>query len=95
MVSYRGALALNHPIDLPDHRGCALRHLFRAMPTACPVGALSGAGYDAASCHAFSTPAPATDCMNHGCAVRRACPFSQSYGRLPEQSAYHMRQFHP
>jgi epoxyqueuosine reductase len=40
-------------------------------------------------------PAPClTACPSGGCLVRRACPVSQSYARLPEQSAYHMRQFH-
>ena len=34
------------------------------------------------------------DCMKAGCLVRRACPVTQAYARMPEQSAYHMRQFH-
>ena len=34
------------------------------------------------------------ECLTGGCLVRRACPLSQSYARLPEQSAYHMGQFH-
>ena len=33
------------------------------------------------------------DCMSKGCAVRRACPVSQSYGRMEDQSAFHMRAF--
>jgi epoxyqueuosine reductase len=63
--------------------------------TACPVGALSPTGYDTAACHGYLDTVPGADCMDRGCAVRRACPVSQSYGRLPEQSAFHMRRFHP
>jgi len=96
MVSYRGALALKTRIDLPappDAPPCATC----AAPclTACPVGALSQSGYDTASCHAHLDTAAGADCMERGCAVRRACPVSRSYGRLPEQSAFNMRRFHP
>jgi epoxyqueuosine reductase len=96
MVSYRGALALTQRIALPDPppsppcAECAAPCL-----AACPVGALSQAGYDADRCHAYLDTGAGADCMSRGCAVRRACPVSQSYGRLPGQSAYHMRQFHP
>ena len=33
-------------------------------------------------------------CLTGGCLVRRACPVSQGYARLEEQSAYHMSRFH-
>jgi epoxyqueuosine reductase len=96
MVSYRGALALKEWIDLPDHPmprpapTCAAPCL-----TACPVGALSAHGYDTAACHATSTPDPGTDCMEPRLRRPQGLPLSRSYGRLPEQSAYHMRHFHP
>ncbi len=96
MISYRGALALKHRIELPDTAEappcaeCAAPCL-----TACPVGALSEDGYDADACHSYLDTSPGADCMNRGCAVRRACPVSQSYRRLPDQSAHHMRRFHP
>jgi len=93
MVSYRGALALKPRLDLntPGPRpcdGCAAPCL-----TACPAGALTGAGYDVPACHAF-LDAEGQDCLSGGCLVRRACPLSESYGRVAEHSAYHMRQFH-
>jgi hypothetical protein len=97
MVSFRGALALKERLDLPPPPAAAPCATCADRPclTACPPRALTAAGYDVPACHAFiDTPAGA-GCMGLGCAVRRACPVSRSYGRLPEQSAYHMRRFHP
>lgn len=94
MVSFRGALALKDVVDLPPPEPRPCDTCAKPCLTACPVGALTGAGYDLPACHGFlETPAGA-DCMTRGCAVRRACPLSQSHARMPEQSAYHMRQFH-
>ena len=88
-ISFRGAILLEEeapPATSP--RPCD------ACPapclSACPVGALSGAGYDLASCHAFLDTGP--DCLQ-GCHVRRACPVGAGR-RLPQQSAFHMKAFH-
>lgn len=95
MVSYRGALALPRRLWLPDPppappcTGCG-----RPCLAACPVAALGAAGYDLPACHGYLDTSPGADCMDRGCAVRRACPVSRSYGRLPAQSAYHMGLFH-
>jgi hypothetical protein len=94
MVSFRGALALKEVVAVPPRvvkpcEGCAAPCL-----TACPAGALTGAGYDVPVCHAWLDRPEGAECLSGGCLVRRACPVSQSYARLPEQSAYHMRQFH-
>ncbi len=96
MVSYRGALALKTALDLPDPPPAPPCATCDDQPclSACPVSALVPAGYDVPACHAFLETAPGQDCLKTGCAVRRACPVSQSYGRLPEQSAYHMGRFH-
>jgi epoxyqueuosine reductase len=93
MVSFRGALALKQRLDLPapPPRPCD-SCADRPCLSACPVGALTGAGYDLAACHAFLDTAPG--CMSQGCGVRRACPVSVRHARMPEQSAYHMGQFH-
>jgi len=96
MVSYRGALALQTPVALPTppaQRPCDT--CSAPCLTACPATALRPDGYDTKACHAYLDTGPGADCMTHGCAVRRACPISQSYGRRPEQSAAHMRSFHP
>lgn len=96
MVSYRGAVALPERIDLPappPQSPCA-DCADRPCLGACPAAALTPAGYDVAACHTFLDGSEGGDCLSFGCSVRRSCPLSQRYGRLPEQSAYHMRLFH-
>ena len=95
MVSFRGALALAQTIPLPAPAvepcgGCA-----KPCLAACPAGALTGAGYDVPLCHAHLSQPAGTDCMTRGCLVRSTCPAGAGYARMPSQSAYHMRQFHP
>ena len=94
LVSYRGALALAERLALPPPAarpcdGCAAPCL-----AACPVGALGAGGYDVPACHGWlDTACAAGDCLDGGCAVRRACPVGQ--GMRPEaQSAFHMAAFH-
>jgi hypothetical protein len=96
MVSYRGALALKDRIDLPTPPAAPPCADCAGQPcrVACPAGALTPAGYDVPACHGFLDTAPGADCLGAGCRVRRACPVSETYGRLPQQSAYHMRLFH-
>jgi hypothetical protein len=96
MVSYRGAIALAERLDLPaaPHESPCDSCADRPCLGACPAGALTARGYDVPACHAFLDTGPGADCLSSGCALRRACPLSQAYGRLPEQSAYHMRLFH-
>lgn len=96
MVSFRGALALRDRVDLPPAPPSPCRTCEkRACLSACPVGALAeGKDYDVPACHGFLDSAGGQDCMTRGCAVRRACPVSQSYGRVEAQSAFHMRRFH-
>ncbi len=95
-VSFRGALALSEWLDLPPAplNPCDTC-IDRPCLAACPVGALTGADYDLPACHAYLESAAGQDCMAAGCAVRRACPVSARHGRLPAQSAFHMRNFHP
>lgn len=93
-VSFRGALALRDRLDLPPLPArpcdsCATRPCL----TACPAGALTGAGYDVPACQAFLARPEGEGCMTQGCAVRRSCPVSAGHARMVDQSAYHMRQF--
>ena len=96
-VSYRGALALPERLDLPPPPAAPPCDACETKPclSACPVGALGGAeGYRLDACHAYLDTSPGADCMTQGCAVRRGCPVSETYGRLAAQSAFHMAAFH-
>ncbi|MCC5999482.1 MAG: ferredoxin [Pararhodobacter sp.] len=94
-VSFRGALALPFAFDQQHLARPCDRCADQPCRTACPVGALGQAGgYDVAACRRWLDRPAGGDCMNQGCSARRACPVSQSHARLPEQSAWHMRQFH-
>ena len=94
MVSFRGALALPERIEIPAAAPRPCDSCDQPCLTACPAGALGPAGYDVPSCHVFLDSPAGQPCLTAGCMVRRACPVSQAYARLPEQSAYHMRRFH-
>ncbi|MFZ1725337.1 MAG: ferredoxin [Albidovulum sp.] len=95
-VSYRGAIALPERLALPAPSSQSPCDTCADKPclAACPVGALAGKGYDVPACHRFLDSADGQGCLSLGCGVRRACPLSQAYGRLAQQSAYHMGQFH-
>lgn len=94
-VSFRGAIALPYALAL-SIGGSSPCDSCIGQPclTACPVVALTPAGYDLQACHEYLDTKPGSDCMDAGCAVRRACPLSKSYGRLAAQSAHHMKAFH-
>lgn len=94
-VSFRGAVRLPYPLPpTPEHSrpcdACA-----KPCEAACPVGALSMGGYDVARCHDYLDTEAGQSCLRGGCAVRVVCPLSQNYGRLSEQSYFHMKAFHP
>ncbi len=92
-LSYRGALALPGRLDLPPTGPRPCDTCAAPCLSACPVGALAESGYDLAACHRFLDTGPGGDCLERGCAVRRACPVGQ--GLRPEsQSAFHMAAFH-
>ena len=95
LVSYRGALALPFVVEAANTsaRPCDTC-VGQPCLDACPVSALTSSGYDLSACHAFLDTSEGHDCMQRGCAVRRACPISRTYGRLPEQSTLHMKAFH-
>lgn len=93
-ASFRGAVILPRLLPLRRIRQPApCVYCTRPCLTACPAGAFQW-GYDVAACHAWLDGPQADDCKSSGCNVRRACPISAGCGRLPEQSAWHMRAFH-
>lgn len=92
-VSYRGALALKQQVSFSVGEKPCDSCVEKPCLTACPAGALTGAGYDVPRCHDWLDGA-GQDCLSGGCLVRRACPVSKGHARMAEQSAYHMEQFH-
>ena len=93
LVSYRGALRFNGqiPLPAPTHPPCDTCTTKPCL-TACPVLALGAGGYDVTRCKSHIETD--TTCRA-ACRVRMACPISQSYGRDPAQTAFHMEAFHP
>ncbi len=94
-VSYRGALGFAERLTLPLQPAASPCNSCADRPclTACPIAALSDRGYDVPACKSFLRSDAGDDCMTGGCLVRRACPISRGYGRVAEQSAFHMKAF--
>lgn len=93
-ISYRGALRFAERLELPPPPPspcdtCA----DQPCRSACPVDAFAS-GYDVPACQAYLDTGPGQTCLTQGCAVRAACPVSQSFGRDSAQSAFHMAAFH-
>lgn len=93
MVSYRGALALRQDVSLPPAKASPCKTCAQPCLTACKPRALTRDSYDVPACKAYVASPEGSDNKSLGCSVRRACPVSQSYARMSEQSAYHMRVF--
>ncbi len=95
-VSFRGALAFQEQLELPNVPANSPCEICPDKPclTACPVDALSSAGYDVDACHVYLNSESGQDCLSRGCAARRACPVSDGSGRTDAQSAHHMQYFH-
>ncbi len=97
MISLRGALHFVHEFEVPKAEGTSPCTTCHAPCTqTCPVGALNDQSfYNVDACHQhLSTPEGQT-CMTGGCLARLSCPISAGAKRDPEQSAHHMKAFHP
>lgn len=97
MISFRGALHFAEEFAVPEASGISPCTTCPAPCTqTCPVGALNSQSfYDVDACHShLSTPEGQT-CMTGGCLARLSCPLSGGAGRDPDQSAHHMKAFHP
>ncbi|MCG7522261.1 ferredoxin [Ruegeria sp. Ofav3-42] len=97
MISYRGALHFTEEFPIPDTPGISPCATCAAPCTqTCPVGALNSRDfYDVAACHSHLSTAEGQICMTGGCLARLSCPLSKGAARDPEQSAHHMKAFHP
>lgn len=94
-ISFRGALRIpgHLPLTQPGARPC------QSCPapclTACPASAFTNGTYNVPHCITHLNTTDSADCMSQGCAARRSCPVGHSYGRMPDQSAFHMKAFNP
>lgn len=94
-LSFRGALRLSQRLVLPSPpKQSPCSYCMGPCISACPVGAFASGSYDVDACRAHLETSAGSNCYQ-GCKVRRACPVSQAYGRLTEQSEFHMKAFHP
>jgi len=91
-VSYRGALAFADRMALPKTGDPPCIPCARPCLSACPVGALTAVGYDVPACKSWIATEAGRDCLERGCAVRRACPVGADL-RPEAQSAFHMAAF--
>ena len=93
-LSFRGAIRVCGQTDDAQvmHNPCTTC-MHKPCLSACPVAAMAPGTYNVTKCHDWLDQ-PDGDCMAAGCAIRRACPVSQTYGRVKAQSAFHMKAFH-
>lgn len=92
---WRGAVRLAARIDLPPvvRGGNPCAPCPAPCRAACPVGAFSDAGYDAAACRDHLDAAAGAECRARGCLARRACPVGREFAHSDEQAAFHLEAF--
>ncbi|CUK15084.1 hypothetical protein RUE5091_03836 [Ruegeria denitrificans] len=97
MISFRGALHFAEEFAIPEAPGVSPCATCPAPCTqTCPVGALNSQRfYDVDACHGHLSTDAGRTCMTGGCLARLSCPLSEGAGRDREQSAHHMKAFHP
>jgi hypothetical protein len=94
--AYRGALAFDVKIDLPAPAPAAdpcAACADKPCLTACPVNALTPGGYDVPACVTHVDTDDGADCLDRGCAARRACPVGRDWIYAPAQARFHMDHF--
>lgn len=94
--AYRGALVLPDRIELPIVEPCA--HPCSACAAKpclsfCPVHAFRSGSFDLEACVNHVQSAAGSDCREHGCRARRACPVGAEYRYVGDQARFHMRAF--
>lgn len=101
--AYRGALAFDQRLDLPEPPGlagpcdtCAEKPCLES----CPAGAFppketapDGVNYDVAACVRHIESEAGEPCMSGGCLARRACPVGKEYTYPSTQARFHMGRF--
>ncbi|MFT4180557.1 MAG: ferredoxin [Rhizobium sp.] len=96
---YRGALGFADSIDadaVPGNAGYPCDHCAeKPCLSACPVEAVTSAGFDVAGCRAhLATVQGKAGCRAGGCLARNACPVGADYRYPKAQLAFHMAALH-
>lgn len=94
-ISFRGALRLPTHLPLPIAGQSPCQTCAAPCQSTCPVSAFTNNTYNVPRCINHLNTNDSANCMSQGCAARRSCPISHSYGRMPDQSAFHMKAFNP
>tara|TARA_R110002096_G_scaffold14582_2_gene50635 strand:- start:45445 stop:46092 length:648 start_codon:yes stop_codon:yes gene_type:complete len=95
MISYRGALAFDQKLQIPAPPTISPCNTCADKPclTACPVNAITDAGYNVDRCHQYLDTNAGETCMTQACQIRTACPVSVAVKRDPAHNLLHMRAF--
>ncbi|MFB2551733.1 ferredoxin [Ensifer soli] len=92
--AYRAALGFCLPWPEPEpawHPPPCQSCAGKPCGSACPAGAVTATGFDAATCHAYVTGTVAgSHCIAAGCQARNACPVGAALRYPPEQLRFHM-----
>lgn len=95
--AYRGALLFPGRVEgLPPtgrQSSPCLSCADRPCLTTCPVDAFTPSGYDATACAGHVRSGRDPQCLDGGCAARRACPVGVAFRYDRDQMRFHMAAF--
>jgi len=94
--AYRGALVFPERMALPIPSTvlspCDMC-VDKPCLSCCPVDAIADGHYDVVSCANFAASLEGMQCVEYGCAARRACPVGQAFSYPQKQARHHMTVF--
>ena len=94
--AYRGLLIFPEKFALPvrekDRNPCD-DCADRPCLNTCPAGAITVGGFEIDPCITHLTGPTSDDCMDSGCAARRACPVGTQFAYKPNQARFHHTAF--
>jgi hypothetical protein len=94
--AYRGGLLFEERLELPllvrsapPCEGCRMKPCL----SGCPVHAFEPGRFDVKACVEHVSSAAGTECRDHGCLARRACPVGAEFTYPADQSRFHLHAF--
>ncbi len=94
--AYRGLLVFAERLDLPartPHANPCTTCDGNPCLSACPVGAVTQSAFARDTCAEYLAGDEGRDCMQNGCAARRACPIGAGHRYPSDQIQFHMQAF--